>query len=306
MKTRLLLMASMALTACGGAAGPDSPPSEPLPPLDPSTPPSERQGVKSFLSLDGTTTVPYLEYLPADYATKGGKTYPLLMFLHGGSGTGASDGSEIDKLLKYPIPSMIAGNHDMCFTTASGSTECFIVVSPQSSRTTGVWDINDSGGMLRHALKTYRVDPKRVYVTGVSMGGGGTWTLLAGAYADGDQSIRWASQIAAALPIASGARSATSHTGICSGIVANHTAVWAFHNSGDPVAALANEKGWVDKVNRVSAADGYTCAQAGEPAARLTIYPSNTHEGWTVTYDPTTQITSGVNAFQWLLSNQKP
>ncbi|WP_395839425.1 hypothetical protein [Archangium violaceum] len=80
----------------------------------------------------------------------------------------------------------------------------------------------------------------------------------------------------------------------------------AFHNSGDPVAALANEKGWVGKVNLVSNADGYTCSQAGVPAARLTIYQSNTHEGWTLTYDTNTQITSGVNAFQWLLSNKKP
>ncbi|NMO17828.1 hypothetical protein HPC49_16760 [Pyxidicoccus fallax] len=117
----------------------------------------------------------------------------------------------------------------------------------------GVWNIHDSGGMLQHALRTYRVDPKRVYVTGVSMGGGGTWTLLAGSYVDGGQSIRWASKIAAAIPIASGARSATSNTGICAGIVANHTAVWAFHNSGDPVAALANEQGWVDKVKSLPA-----------------------------------------------------
>lgn len=315
MKTPLfLLMTSMVLTACGGGSEPDSlssaPQASPLAlaaqTVSASTTPSERQVAKSFKSLDGVTNVPYLEYLPADYATSGSKTYPLLIFLHGGSGAGASDGSEIDKLLGYPIPDMIAGNHDMCFQTSSGSTECFIVVSPQSPRTTGVWDIKDSGGMLQYALKTYRVDPKRVYATGVSMGGGGTWTLMAGTYNDGGQTIRGASKIAAAIPIASGAKSATYNTGICAGIVGNHVPVWAFHNSGDPVAALANEQGWVDKVNLVTNADGYTCSQPGTPAARLTIYQANTHEGWTTAYNVNTQITPGMNAFQWLLSKKKP
>ena len=302
MKTSLfLIMTAVTMSACGGGSAAPAPATTP----SPASTPSERQVAKSFRSLDGVQTVPYLEYLPADYASSGGKTYPLLMFLHGGSGAGASDGSQISKLLGYPIPAMIAANNDMCFKTASGSTECFIVVSPQSPRTTGVWDVNDTGGMLRHAISTYRVDPKRIYVTGVSMGGGGTWTLLAGTYNDAGQTIAWASKIAAALPIASGAPSAPYNTGICANIVANHTPVWAFHNSGDPVAPLANEQGWVDKVNLGSTANGYTCSQAGNPAARLTIYQADTHEGWTTTYDVNTQITPGMNAFQWLLSNTK-
>lgn len=160
--------------------------------------------------------------------------------------------------------------------------------------------------MLQYALKNYRVDPKRVYVTGVSMGGGGTWALMAGTYTDGGQTIRGASKIAAAIPIASGAKSATYNMGICSGIVGNHVPVWAFHNSGDPVAALANEQGWVNKVNLATTADGYSCNQAGNPAAQLTIYQANTHEGWTTAYNVNTQITPGMNAFQWLLSKTKP
>ncbi len=260
---------------------------------------------RSFISLDGATPVPYLEYLPGDYATSGSKTYPLLVFLHGGSGAGASDGSQIDRLLSYPIPALIAGNNDMCFSGTTGSTECFIVVSPQSPRTTGVWDIDDSGGMVAYALKTYRVDPSRVYVTGVSMGAGATWSLIAGTYSEAGRPVRWASKIAAAVPIASGAPSASSNNGICSGIVANKTAVWAFHNSADPVSSLSSEQGWVDKVNLQTSADGYTCEQAGNPAAKLTVYQSNTHEGWTAAYDIGTQITPGMNVFQWLLSNRK-
>ena len=303
-----VIAASVILCACGGGSEPESSEKVSLSraaEVAAAATPSQRQVAKSFTSLDGTTSVPYLEYLPADYLSSGNKRYPLLVFLHGGSGAGASNGSEISKLLGYPIPAMIAGNHEMCFTNPSGRNLCFIVVSPQSPRTTGVWDIRDTGGMLEHALKSYRVDPKRVYVTGVSMGGGGTWTLAAGTYTDGSQTIQGASRITAAIPIASGARSAAYNTGICSGIVGNHIPMWAFHNSGDPIASLANEQGWVDKVNLTTNADGYTCTQAGNPSAQLTIYQSNTHEGWTTTYNTSTQIAPGMNAFQWLLSKAK-
>ncbi|MBB6563868.1 putative peptidase [Acidovorax soli] len=311
MKTTLAAAAAAtALVACGGGSDTDSATpsgqfqSRSAAQLQALTP-AERQVAKSFASSDGTQ-VPYLEYLPSDYATSGTKTYPLLMFLHGGSGAGKSNGSEISKLLGYPIPAMIAANNEMCFADQAGVSQCFIVVSPQSPRTTGVWNLNDAGGMLLRAQKSYRVDPSRIYVTGVSMGGGGTWTLLASSYTENGQSVRWASKIAAAMPIATGAKSSTYNTGICAGIVGNSTPVWAFHNSGDPIAALANERGWVDKVNLATSADGYTCAQPGNPAARLTIYQGNTHEGWTTTYNVNTLITPGMNAFQWLLSNKKP
>lgn len=303
-----LFFVTVALSACGGGSALEGDASSGAGLRDQAltaTTPAQRQTAQSFVSLDGSTNVPFLEYLPADYATST-KTYPLLMFLHGGSGAGASNGSEISKLLNYPIPSMIAAGNEMCFSTAASSSECFIVVSPQSPRTTGVWNLNDTAGMLRYALNTYRVDPKRVYVTGVSMGGGGTWSLMAGSYTYGGQTIRAATQIAAAIPIATGAKSTTSNTGICAGIVSSNVAIWAFHNSGDPIAALANEQGWVNKVNLTSTADGYSCSRAANPAANLTIYPANGHEGWTTTYNVNTQITSGMNAFQWLLSHQKP
>lgn len=298
--------AALLLAACGGggdaedtAAAQDA-----RSPQAASATPAARQVAKSFTSLDGVTTVPYLEYLPADYASSG-KTYPVLIFLHGGSGVGTSDGSQISKVRSYPIPAMIDAGNDMCFTNASGAKQCFIVLSPQSTRTTGTWNINDTGGMVNYALANYRVDTKRIYVTGVSMGGGGAWSLLAGTFKVSGKSTYGAAKIAAAAPIATGAPSASANTGICSGIVANHVAVWAFHNSGDPVAALSAEQGWVNKVNLATTADGYACSAAGNPAAQLTIYQANTHEGWTTTYDVNHQVTSGMNVFQWLLSNTK-
>jgi len=91
------------------------------------------------------------------------------VFFHGAGETGPADGSTLAKVKTHGPPKLIAADHDMCFDTPSGR-ECFIVVSPQNSR--NWWHLNDTAGMLKHAMTSYRVDPKRVYVTGLSMGGG--------------------------------------------------------------------------------------------------------------------------------------
>jgi poly(3-hydroxybutyrate) depolymerase len=268
----------------------------------PSTPPSQRQLKKSFVSLDGSLTVWYWEYLPADYATTT-KTYPLLVFFHGAGETGAADGSQLDKVKVHGPPKLINANNEMCFDMPSGR-ECFIVVSPQNSR--GWWDGNDTAGMVAHAMKTYRVDPKRVYVTGLSMGGGAAWNLAAATVAGATPTTYWASRFAAVVPIAGASDSKSHHSGICNGIVGKSLPVWAFHGSSDTTVVPATSQAWVDKINKLSTADGYACASAANPAAKLTLYPGVGHDSWTVTYDPTRTVEAGKNLYQWMLGYQRP
>ena len=268
----------------------------------PGTTPSQRQLKKNFVSLDGSLTVWYWEYLPADYATTT-KTYPLLVFFHGAGETGAADGSQLDKVKAHGPPKLINANNEMCFDMQSGR-ECFIVVSPQNSR--GWWDGNDTAGMVAHAMKTYRVDPKRVYVTGLSMGGGATWNLAAATVAGVSPTTYWASRFAAVVPIAGASDSKYFHGGICNGIVGKSLPVWAFHGSNDTTVVPATSQAWVDKINKLSTADGYSCASAANPAAKLTLYPGVGHDSWTATYDPTRTVEPGKNLYQWLLGYQRP
>jgi len=265
------------------------------------TQPSERQLKKSFLSLDGKQTVWYWEYLPPGYDLS--KTYPLLVFFHGAGETGNPDGSELAKVKAHGPPKLINANNDMCFTTASGK-QCFIVVSPQNGR--GWWDGNDTAGMLAHAIKTYQVDPKRVYVTGLSMGGGATWNLAVATEAGVTPTSYWAAKIAAAVPIAGASDAQYFNTGICQGIVGKHLPIWAFHGTADTTVVPATSQAWVDKINGASTANGYSCATVASPMAKLTLYPGVGHDSWTTTYDPAHQVETGKNLYQWLLSYQRP
>lgn len=146
------------------------------------------------------------------------------------------------------------------------------VVSPQNSR--GWWNTNDTAGMLAHAIKTYRVDPERIYVTGLSMGGGAAWTLSMASVAGSSPKRFWASQIAAVVPIAGAADPKNSNGAICNVMVANNLPVFAFHGTADPTA-------------------------------KLTLYPGVGHDAWTKTYDPATQVETGRNIYQWLLSHTR-
>jgi hypothetical protein len=101
-------------------------------------------------------------------------------------------------------------------------------------------------GMVAHAMKTCRVDPRRVCVTGLSMGG------------------------------------------------------------GDTTVVPATSQAWVDKINKLSIADGYACASAANPTAKLTLYPGLGHDSWTVTYDPTRSVEAGKNLYEWMLVTSDP
>ena len=264
--------------------------------------PSQRQRAQSFLSLDGTTTVHYWEYLPAGDADDDAR-HPLLVFFHGSGETGAADGSQLGKVKAHGPPKLIEAGHDMCFDTPSGR-RCFIVVSPQNSR--DWWDIRDRAGMFAHALQTYRVDPKRVYVTGLSMGGGATWNLASASVAGSSPAEWWASRIAAIVPVCGAADPARANAGICEGIVGTHLPVWAFHGSADTVVPAETSRRWIGKINATSSADGHRCtAGAANPAARLTLYRGVGHDSWTATYDPVHQVEPGRNVYEWMLQHER-
>ena len=107
-------------------------------------------------------TMKYLLYLPKGYEQK--PSWPLVLFLHGAG----ERGDNLDLVKKNGLPQLIA----------AGKEFPFIVVSPQCP-TDQSWEPFELTALLDDIVEKYKVDQDRVYVTGLSMGGFGTWALAA-------------------------------------------------------------------------------------------------------------------------------
>src|SRR5262249_36386121 len=123
--------------------------------------------------------------------------------------------------------------------------------------------------LVDHVMKHVSIDPERVYLTGLSMGGFGTWRLAA-TYPD---------RFAAALPICGGGDPVKMAKAL------SRVPVWAFHGAKDPVVPLAESQHMVDAVKRAG----------GD--VKFTIYPEATHNSWTETYD-------NPAVYEWLLAHR--
>jgi dienelactone hydrolase len=219
----------------------------------------------------------YYEYLPQGYSSNTWQSYPLIVAVHGigelGNGT-----SDLGNLLNCwtSLPRRIANGGFPSSFNVGGQNFSFIVISPQFKAWPSSSDINDA---VNYAIQNYRVDQSRVYVTGLSMGGGAVWTFA------GD----YPTKATAVVPVC-GAWSADATR--AQAIANAKLPVWATHNQYDPTVAVNNTTGWVSSI--------------GQYGGNIisTIFPVSGHDAWTQTYDPAfTQ--NGVNIYQWMLQHQK-
>lgn len=120
-----------------------------------------------------STTRGYLEYLPSGYSSTT-MLYPCIIFLHGSGERGNGSVAELERVKAQGPPKFIANGAPMCFTV-NGVQECFIVLSPQQNTSRWSWEGNEVIPFIQFALAKYRIDPNRVYLTGLSMGGDGCW-----------------------------------------------------------------------------------------------------------------------------------
>ncbi|MEO5493946.1 MAG: alpha/beta hydrolase-fold protein [Sphingomonas sp.] len=140
----------MALAALASVAAADPAPA-PLPP----------EGVQAAQPAPAGS-YPYQLFLPRGYGADGTQRWPLVIFLHGSG----ERGTDLEAVKKNGPPKVIAAR--------PGSP--FILVSPQLERVeNNRWDTAKLDALLTALRKTYRVDSTRIYLTGLSLGGYGTW-----------------------------------------------------------------------------------------------------------------------------------
>lgn len=150
----------------------------------------------------------YLLYLPKEYsATK--TAYPLVIYLHGSS----LRGQDLNKLKAYGLPELVEKGHNFEF----------IIASPQCPDGK-FWSTDNWLDSLYADLTThYRIDPKRIYLTGISMGGYGAWQTA----------IDHPDMFAAVMPLCGGLDDATQVCRI------KDIPVWTFHGTADDVVPIA-------------------------------------------------------------------
>jgi predicted peptidase len=112
-------------------------------------------------------TPPYAFHLvlPRDYAQTA-SAYPLLLFLHGRE----ERGDDLERVKRHGPPKLASGSARPAFL------DPFIVLSPQCPLDQD-WSVDALVSLLDEVARTFRVNPNRVYLTGISMGGGGAWRL---------------------------------------------------------------------------------------------------------------------------------
>lgn len=224
----------------------------------------------------------YLEYLPSDYQTSG-KKYPLMIFLHGlgerGNGT-----TDLYKVATHGPPKHIKNGHKMTFTV-DGVAQTFIVISPQLSTSQGNWYTSIVDGIVNYAISNYRVDTCKVYLTGLSLGGNGTWNY---AYSSNNSKNKFAA-------IASIAGWGSSTYG-CT-ISSRKIPVWAFHGDADKTIGISRQQAMIDAINNCT-------NPVANPKALFSIYPGVGHNSWDRAYS-TDHTYHNPNLYEWFLQNSK-
>lgn len=188
--------------------------------------------------------------------------YPLLLFLHGAGERGNSidDPELLDIVIRNGLPMLIEKKQ-------WNPKYPMIVVSPQSE---GNWEPFKLHKFIKYLLSKYNINEKRIYITGLSMGGFGTFNYLS---YTGDSCYA-----AAAVPICGG-----GNTNKVSEM--KHIPLWAFHGSDDKVVLPEKSISMINAIN----------AQNPPVKAKLTIYPGVAHNSWSKTYDGTGMGTEDTN-----------
>lgn len=217
--------------------------------------------------------LPYRWHQPA--SPEAGRNYPLVLFLHGAGERGNDNRAQ----LKHGVSALLQ------WSEANGEP-CFVLV-PQCPADSwwcdidrGSWRPQAAGNpnpvmravsaLVDDTLAKQAVDPARFYVTGISMGGFGTWYMLG-----------WQpGKIAAAIPVCGGGDPAAAPR-------FKEVPLWVFHGGADPVVPPRCSREMVAALEQAG----------GKP--KFTEYPGVGHDSWTATY-------ADAKVLRWLFDQRKP
>jgi len=223
----------------------------------------------------------FMQYVPSGNTPK-----PLIIFLHGISERGNSDTVSVRAVENNEIPKIIK---------SGGFAQDAIVLSPQLKSTYGYWPTWQVKELIEYAKSNLNIDPSKIILTGLSMGGGGVWSCLE------DETI--ASQISAAAPVCGTCNYVNGQY-----IIKYKIPIWIFHAENDATVSVGCSGGAYGDLKK----KGYN--------VKFTNYADGGHSIWSRAYDqgnPTYRVKSpdiyntyynesqSPNFYQWAFSFSK-
>ena len=247
----LLLPLLLGLTACGSLKNSSA--------MKPS-----QTAQKFSLERKKVLSADYLLFLPEGYGAEATKRWPLILFLHGAG----ERGDNIWLVAKHGVPKI----------DTQQTSFPFIVAAPQCPPKK-IWSNDLLLALLDEVETKYAVDTQRVYLTGLSMGGYGTWSL----------GLSRPERFAAIAPICGGGeRIAVLLPDPKKKEALKSLGVWAFHGAKDPVVEVEESERMVKALRKAGCTD-----------VELTVYPDAKHDAWTETY-------ANPKLYDWFLQHQRP
>lgn len=211
---------------------------------------------RQFISESGDT-LNYRIYIPEEADSTG--TYPLVLFLHGAGERGSDNTAQLTWGVWRFVQDSVQQRHPS------------IVVAPQAPKEQ-YWgridwrenlDLTSEPSKPLHLAyqlvnslqEQYRIDSDRLYITGLSMGGFGTWEML----------IRHPDMFAAGVPVCGGGDVTKAHT-------LADIPIWAFHGAVDDVVPPRLSRDMIRGIQYAGGHPGYT------------EYPDVNHGSWIPAY----------------------
>ncbi|MTB52117.1 alpha/beta hydrolase-fold protein [Lewinella sp. W8] len=218
--------------------------------------PAHAQFERGFVDL-GRDSMHYLLAYPEGFGD-GEELWPLVLFLHGGG----EGGNDLELVKKNGIPKHVA----------AGEKFPFVLLAPQNKYQRGFWDIVGLHHLLDEITRDTRIDPDRIYLTGLSRGGLGAWMTA----------MHDPGRFAALVPVC-GAVPASYDIW-----VPENLPIWVFHGTDDDLIHPSESVNMVENLRR----------KKMSPPPKLTLYEGVGHNSWERAYaDP--------ELYRWMLAQRR-
>jgi predicted peptidase len=226
----------------------------------------------------------YLLYLPTEYQPTSPKRWPLIFFLHGAG----ERGTNLSLVTMHGPPKLVKATFQPPKNESDAARqrreaamkvlkEQFIIVSPQCPANQR-WENDALLALLDKVTSKHKVDTNRIYLTGLSMGGYGSWSL----------GTRYPERFAAITPICGGGERIDILLASRTKAAALKTlGVWAFHGANDSTVPLNESERMIEALKKAGATD-----------VQLTVYPEAQHDSWTEAYN-------NPELYEWFLKHER-